>query len=50
MTPFLAEISLPVAIAIAAIVLLVLVVMGSFFRGPGFNFVAPWDKGLFFEL
>ncbi len=28
----------------------VLVVMGSFFRGPGFNFVAPWDAGLFFEL
>lgn len=28
----------------------VLVIMGSFFRGPGFNFVAPWDKGLFFEL
>jgi menaquinol-cytochrome c reductase cytochrome b/c subunit len=28
----------------------VLVIMGTFFRGPGFNFVAPWDKGLFFEL
>jgi menaquinol-cytochrome c reductase cytochrome b/c subunit len=28
----------------------VLVIMGSFFRGPGFNFVAPWDRGLFFEL
>jgi hypothetical protein len=28
----------------------VLVIIGSFFRGPGFNFVAPWDKGLFFEL
>jgi hypothetical protein len=28
----------------------VLVIMGSFFRGPGFNFVAPWDAGLFFEL
>jgi hypothetical protein len=28
----------------------VLVVIGSFFRGPGFNFVAPWDVGLFFEL
>jgi menaquinol-cytochrome c reductase cytochrome b/c subunit len=28
----------------------VLVLMGSFFRGPGFNFVAPWDGGLFFEL
>jgi hypothetical protein len=28
----------------------VLVMMGSFFRGPGQNFVAPWDAGLFFEL
>ena len=28
----------------------VLVITGTFFRGPGFNFVAPWDKGLFFEL
>jgi len=28
----------------------VLVIIGSFFRGPGFNFVAPWDAGLFFEL
>jgi menaquinol-cytochrome c reductase cytochrome b/c subunit len=28
----------------------VLVLIGSFFRGPGFNFVAPWDGGLFFEL
>jgi hypothetical protein len=28
----------------------VLVIMGSFFRGPGFNFVAPWTGGLFFEL
>jgi len=28
----------------------VLVIIGSFFRGPGFNFVAPWDVGLFFEL
>jgi len=28
----------------------VLVIMGSFFRGPGFNFVAPWDVGLFFDL
>ncbi|NCY15591.1 MAG: menaquinol-cytochrome c reductase cytochrome b subunit [Actinobacteria bacterium] len=28
----------------------VLVVIGSFFRGPGFNFVAPWTAGLFFEL
>ncbi|MBU6330721.1 MAG: menaquinol-cytochrome c reductase cytochrome b subunit [Acidobacteria bacterium] len=28
----------------------VLVIIGSFFRGPGFNFVAPWTAGLFFEL
>jgi menaquinol-cytochrome c reductase cytochrome b/c subunit len=28
----------------------VLVMIGSFFRGPGQNFVAPWDAGLFFEL
>lgn len=28
----------------------VLVMMGSFFRGPGFNFVFPWTDGLFFEL
>ena len=28
----------------------VLVLMGSFFRGPGFNFVFPWTDGLFFEL
>jgi hypothetical protein len=28
----------------------VLVLIGSFFRGPGFNFVFPWNNGLFFEL
>ena len=28
----------------------VLVMIGSFFRGPGFNFVFPWEGGLFFEL
>jgi hypothetical protein len=28
----------------------VLVMIGSFFRGPGFNFVFPWQDGLFFEL
>ena len=28
----------------------VLVMIGSFFRGPGFNFVFPWRDGLFFEL
>jgi menaquinol-cytochrome c reductase cytochrome b/c subunit len=28
----------------------VLVMIGSFFRGPGQNFVFPWNGGLFFEL
>ena len=29
----------------------VLVIIGCFFRGPGFNFMFPWDKqGIFFEL
>jgi len=28
----------------------VLVIIGSFFRGPGFNFTFPWRDGLFFEL
>ena len=29
----------------------VLVIIGWFFRGPGFNFVFPWDRqGIFFEL
>ena len=29
----------------------VLTIIGMFFRGPGFNFVYPWDGGyLFFEL
>ncbi|MBW3664839.1 MAG: menaquinol-cytochrome c reductase cytochrome b subunit [Actinobacteria bacterium] len=28
----------------------VLVFAGSFFRGPGFNWVWPWQDGLFFEL
>jgi menaquinol-cytochrome c reductase cytochrome b/c subunit len=28
----------------------VLVLIGSFFRGPGQNFVFPWNDGLFFEL
>ncbi len=27
-----------------------LVMIGSFFRGPGFNFTLPWKDGLFFEL
>lgn len=28
----------------------VLVIIGSFFRGQGYNFVFPWTDGLFFEL
>lgn len=28
----------------------VLVIIGSFFRGPGQNFVTPWTQGLYFEL
>ena len=28
----------------------VLVIIGSFFRGPGFNFVFPWRNGIFFDL
>jgi len=28
----------------------VLVIISSFFRGPGYNFVFPWRDGIFFEL
>jgi menaquinol-cytochrome c reductase cytochrome b/c subunit len=28
----------------------VLVIIGSFFRGKGFNFVFPWNDGVFFDL
>jgi hypothetical protein len=28
----------------------ILVIVGSFFRGEGFNFTAPWSGGLFFDL
>jgi len=28
----------------------VLVIIGSFFRGPGFNFTKPWIDGIFFDL
>jgi menaquinol-cytochrome c reductase cytochrome b/c subunit len=28
----------------------VLTLIGSFFRGPGFNWVWPWAQGVFFEL
>jgi hypothetical protein len=41
------------AIAIFTIFIMlwaVLVIIGSFFRGPGFNFVFPWKDGIFFEL
>jgi hypothetical protein len=41
------------AIAIFTIFIMlwaVLVLIGSFFRGPGFNFVVPWNDGIFFEL
>ncbi|HEY2333351.1 MAG TPA: hypothetical protein VGH94_15645, partial [Acidimicrobiales bacterium] len=39
------------AIAIFTIFVLmwaVLVMLGSFFRGPGFNFILPWKDGIFF--
>jgi quinol-cytochrome oxidoreductase complex cytochrome b subunit len=28
----------------------VLVIIGTFFRGPGFNFTLPWRDGLFMDL
>jgi quinol-cytochrome oxidoreductase complex cytochrome b subunit len=28
----------------------VLVIIGCFFRGPGFNFTFPWRDGVFFDL
>jgi menaquinol-cytochrome c reductase cytochrome b/c subunit len=28
----------------------ILVIIGSFFRGPGFNFIMPWRTGIYFEL
>ncbi len=28
----------------------VLTIIGSFFRGPGFNFIFPWRDGMFFEF
>jgi len=28
----------------------VLTIIGSFFRGPGFNWIWPWAQGVFFEL
>jgi hypothetical protein len=41
------------AISIFAVFLMfwaVLVVIGVFFRGPGFNFTFPWRDGIFFDL
>jgi menaquinol-cytochrome c reductase cytochrome b/c subunit len=28
----------------------ILTMIGSFFRGPGYNFVFPWEEGIFFDL
>ncbi len=28
----------------------ILVIIGCFFRGPGFNFTFPWKDGVFFDL
>ncbi|MGH2724752.1 MAG: menaquinol-cytochrome c reductase cytochrome b subunit, partial [Actinomycetota bacterium] len=28
----------------------ILTIIGSFFRGPGFNFIMPWTDGIFFDL
>jgi menaquinol-cytochrome c reductase cytochrome b/c subunit len=42
-----------VAISLFTIFLMfwaVLVIIGSFFRGPGFNFIMPWNVGIYFEL
>jgi hypothetical protein len=41
------------AIALMTVFLMfwaVLVIIGVFFRGPGFNFTFPWREGLFFDL
>jgi hypothetical protein len=41
------------AIALMTVFLMfwaVLVMIGVFFRGPGFNFTFPWREGLFFDL
>lgn len=39
-----------VAFTIALIFNAVLVTVGSFFRGPGFNWVWPWIDGMWFQL
>ena len=28
----------------------VMTIIGSFFRGPGYNWIWPWAQGVFFEL
>ena len=28
----------------------ILVIISSFFRGPGYNFIMPWRDGIFFNL
>ena len=33
-----------------ALPILLVLIIGSFFRGPGFNFTLPWRDGIFFEL
>jgi menaquinol-cytochrome c reductase cytochrome b/c subunit len=42
-----------VAVSLFAVFMMfwaVLVIIGSFFRGQGFNFIYPWQAGIFFEL
>jgi hypothetical protein len=39
-----------VAFTFALIFNAILVIVGSFFRGPGFNWVWPWVDGLWFQL
>ncbi len=42
-----------IAIALFSVFLMfwaVLVIIGSFFRGRGFNFIMPWKEGIFFSL
>ena len=49
----LAMITIVVAIALFTVQMMfwaVLVIISSFFRGPGYNFTLPWRDGIFFEL
>ena len=42
-----------IAVALFSVFLMfwaVLVIIGSFFRGKGFNFIMPWKEGIFFSL